>query len=278
MAEGIIRSAFSGPEDEFSESGKKPVVFDVIAPDGRTSLLPDPSLSLVLHVNPTSMRFSYAANIVRTQMHSGFVEEHWGPTPTTIAFEAATGGFVRLYSGLTAITGPTPSNDLLPPGVRARGAGGTRRDTIAYDKYLDLLALYKYNGAIYDSRGTIALQGSVRVLYDGGSWWGWFSDFSVEESAEKPYQFSLTANFTLSRETHQLRSAYLRPRTLPAAGPEVTSRPPSSLAPELPLTDAAFDRAEDSDLFGVDLASVIGPPSPAASPPVPPSPRRARHR
>ena len=222
-----IKSAFQSPLDEFDGSGKRPVVFDIIGPDRVTSLLP-PDLKMVLHVNPQSMGFTYAKTISRQQTMTGFVEYHWGSNPTEISFTMATGGFVRLYSGLSNVTGPTPSNGKLPVPMRAMSVGGTRRDTIAYDKYLDLLALFHNNGAIYDSRGTIAFQGQILCTYDGGSWWGWFTTFSVEETAEKPYQFTLNASFTVDRELHRTKSSYI-PR-------EVRSNPTSQPSPTQPAT------------------------------------------
>jgi len=209
-----FRSLVNSPRDEFDGRGVRPVVFDIIAPDRVTSLLPD-DIKLVLHINPTTMKFSYQKVIERAQTKGGFVEFHWGDQPAEIAFEAATGGFMRLYSGLSNVTGPGPSNSkILPSSAKSSSVGGTRRETIAYDKYLDFLALYKNNGAIYDTYGNIALQGQVRITFDGGSWWGYFNAFSVSEDAQKPYQFTLSAGFSVERERHQLRSV---PYTLPNA-------------------------------------------------------------
>lgn len=202
----IVRSAFNSPQDEFSGQGKKPVVFDILAPDRRTSLLGE-NLKMVLHVNPKSMQITYTKVIERQQTLGGFVESHWGEAPSEINFEMATGGFVRLFTGLSNVTGPTPSNeDILPSTSKAIGTGGTRRDTIAYDKYLDLLALFKNNGAIYDAYGQIALQGQLRVSFDGGAWDGWFETFAVDENADQPYQFNLTATYKVERERHALRT------------------------------------------------------------------------
>jgi hypothetical protein len=186
--------------------GKRPVVFDILGPDRRTSLLPD-FLKMVLHVNPSTMQISYAKVIERTQTLGGFVEAHWGEAPTDVQFQIATGGFLRLFAGLSNITGPTPSNmDIRPANMQAVGTGGTRRDTIAYDKYLDLLALYKNNGSVYDTYGQIAFQGQILITFDGGAWYGWFDTFSVEETAERPYQFALTAHFVVDREKYNLRT------------------------------------------------------------------------
>lgn len=201
----VLRSAFQSAQDEFLGLGKRPVVFDILGPDKVTSLLGD--LKLVLHVNPSSMQFSHQKVIERTQTLGGFVETHWGDSPAEVSLQLATGGFIRLYTGLSNITGPGPSNsDIRPTNMQATDVGGTRRDTIAYDKYLDLLAMFKNNGAIYDTYGNIALQGQILMLFDGGMWWGYFTTFSVEETAEQPYQFALTANFIVEREKHILRT------------------------------------------------------------------------
>ena len=206
-----IRSAFNSASDASNGLGKRPVVFDVLGPDRQTSLLPD-NLKLVLHVNPSTLQFSYQRVIERTQTQGGFVEFHWGTAPGEISIQAATGGFMRLYVGLSNTTGPTASNDQIrPTNMQARSIGGTRRDTIAYDKYLDLLALYKNNGSIYDANGNIAFQGQLVMSFDGSAWYGWFTSFSVEEAVEKPYQFSLSASFTIDREKHTLRSLMIPP-------------------------------------------------------------------
>ena len=49
--------------------------------------------------------------------------------------EASTGGFMRLYTGLSNVTSPATT-------------GGTRRETLAYDSYLDLLSLFHHNGSV----------------------------------------------------------------------------------------------------------------------------------
>jgi len=74
-----------------------------------------------------------------------------------------------------------------------------------------LLALYKNNGSIYDSNGNIAFQGQIVMAFDGSVWYGWFTNFSVEETAEKPYQFDLSANFIIDRERHTLKSMAIPP-------------------------------------------------------------------
>jgi len=189
----VFQSAFVSEDDEFSERGVRPVVFDILAPDLATSILPE-GLRMVLHVNPSSMAFSYSKQIERIQTKGGFVEQHWGEAARSISFNMATGGFKRLYSGLSNITGGGHDTE------------GTRRETIAYDKFLDLLALFHNNGSIYDASGQIALQGIIKILFDGGIYLGWFADFGVTEAADKPYQFTMTATFTVAHEVMRMRS------------------------------------------------------------------------
>jgi hypothetical protein len=194
----IIRSAFTSWQDETAGQGKRPVIFDILGPDWETSLLPD-ELKMVLHVNPASMSITYAKQVDRIQTRGGYVEQHWGDAAQEITLDSVTGGFVRLYAGMSNITNPgyLGSN---------HATQGTRRETIAYDKYLDMLALFHHNGSIYDSHGSIVLQGIIKITFDGGVWLGWFSNFSVSESAERPYLFALSAGFTVHRELMTFRS------------------------------------------------------------------------
>lgn len=182
----IFRSSFQSPEEDTSGKGIRPVVFDVLGPDWETSLLPD-DLRLVLHINPQSMSIKYQRVVTRIQTRGGFVEQHWGDGPQSIDFDMVSGGFMRLYSGLSSIT-------------NADKYGGGRRETIAYDKYLDILALFHNNGSVFDSRGNIVLQGIIKITFDGGVWLGWFTTFNVTEATDRPYMLAMTASFEVHKE------------------------------------------------------------------------------
>lgn len=191
----VFKSAFRSPDDAFDTNRSvRPVVFDILAPDLETSILPD-GVKLVMHVNPQSMALSYAKQISRIQTKGGYVEQHWGEGTRTIEFNMASGGFMRLYSGLSNVTGGPGSFD----------TGGTRRETIAYDKYLDMLALFHNNAAIYDTTGKIVFQGMIKITFDGGIYFGWFSNFNVTEDSSKPFMFSMTASFTVDHEIQLFR-------------------------------------------------------------------------
>lgn len=232
----VFRSAFNSFRDEFSGQGKRPVVFDIIAPDGETSLLPE-DFRLVLHVNPRTMKFSYEKNTVRIQTRGGFVEQHWGDAAESISFDQATGGFMRLYAGLSNKTGSSLGGNLQATGSALTAVQG-RRETIAYDKFLDMLALFHNNGSIYDVNGNIVIQGYIKITFDGGVYRGWFDgNFSVEESAEKPYMFELSSSFQIDREEMVFRSEILDTRTeLFAPGVQQPQfDPANATVPETPL-------------------------------------------
>jgi len=195
----IFKSAFVSADSEFDGTGVRPVVFDILGPDLATSILP-PDVRMVLHVNPSSMAMNYAKQTERIQTKGGFVEQHWGEAARSISFAMATGGFKRLYTGLSNITGG------------GLDVGGTRRETIAYDKYLDLLGMFHNNGSVYDTTGQIAFQGIIKISFDGGIYLGWFASFNVTESSDKPYQFDLTAEFTVAHEILRVRTN-LAPRS-----------------------------------------------------------------
>jgi hypothetical protein len=183
----VFKGSFpSGNQEEFPSSGRRPVIFDVLASDRETSLLPE-GYRLVLHTNPSSLEMSYTKKVERIQTRGGFVEQHWGDDTQSLSIAAMTGGFMRLYSGLSNITDPAQ-------------AGGSRRETLAYDSFLDMLALFHNNGSIYDAGGNVAVQGIIKVIFDGGVYLGWFDDFSVKESAEQPYQFELSCKMTIDTE------------------------------------------------------------------------------
>lgn len=195
----VFAGSLAGPEEESLRRGRRPVIFDVLAPDQETSLLDmtEQDLRLVLHVNPQTMQLTYAKQTERVQTRGGFVEFHWGDAAEEINFSAATGGFMRLYAGLSNITA-------------SGGAEQSRRETIAYDKYVDLLALFHNNGAIFDMFGNIVLQGYLKVTFDGASHIGWFDgQFTVSEEAATPYMFNLSARFIIDREIMRFRSANL---------------------------------------------------------------------
>lgn len=191
-----LRGAFESWRDKDLGLGKRPVIFDVLAPDRTTSLLPD-NLKFVLYVNPRTMQVNHTKLIDRARTRGGFVEFNWGDAPETVSFEGATGGFMRLYTGVVGNTSPQG-----------------RRQTLAYQKYLDLLALFHWNGAVFDQNGQIAAQGYLQMTFDEGVYTGWFQDsLTITESAQKPFMFDWSGTFVVETEVMNLRTVNFNQQT-----------------------------------------------------------------
>lgn len=176
--------------------GVVPMMFDILGPDRLTSFLPQ-NLKLVLHTNPHNLKITHKRNVQQIQTKGGYVIQHWGSDPSEVALEGVSGGFQRLYTGVTSITGGPFAQDL----------GGTRRDTLAYDRFLDLLALFHHNGALFGPDGLIVLQGSVRMTFNGQEFDGFFSNFSFTEDTSNPFMFKFSAGFIVEHERQTFRMA-----------------------------------------------------------------------
>jgi hypothetical protein len=197
----MIRSHIT-KDIENAKLGIRPFILDVVTPDGLTSMLPN-NLKMVLHANPDKIEYKYEKMRSISQTLNGYVEYYWGDNPTTLSLEVASGAFIRPFSGITSNTGPVNVNG---DSLNSLSIGGTRRDTITYDKYLDLLALFHNNGSIYDDIGQVVLQGKIKVTFDGGTWFGWFSTFNVTDATDSIYQFKISLSMQIEREFHGVRS------------------------------------------------------------------------
>lgn len=205
----MIKSPIANKDIASSNLGIRPFVFDIVAPDGITSLLPD-DVKMTLHTNPKNISFSYEKQHEISPTLSGWVEYYWGDGPQTLSLEAASGAFIRPYTGLSAVTGPVSYTETSGGRTTSESIGtsigGTRRDTITYDKYLDILALFHNNGSVYDKTGRVILQGKIKVIFDGGVWFGWFQSFNVTDDAQSPYNFNVSLSMQIEREQHGVRT------------------------------------------------------------------------
>lgn len=166
-------------------SGKTgvPMMFQITSPFSRYRvLLPH---ALMLHVNPNSLQEQHTKRLERIQTRGGWVEQHWGDDLTSISCSGSTGGFINVQTGLSSVL---------------------RKQTIAWNRYWDLLSLYRGNGSVYNPDGAIVLQGSVMLQYDRGSFLGWFESFSVEETEDQPFMFNLSWTFKVEEEWRALPS------------------------------------------------------------------------
>jgi len=153
-----------------------PMAFQITSPlDSTKALLPH---ALVMHVNPQSFAESYTKKIERIQTRGGFVEQHWGDEMTDLSADGVTGAFLNIYTGTASVT---------------------RQYTIAWDRYRDLYDLYRNNGSVFDPYGNIVLQGNVMLMYDRGTYIGYFRTFEVEETDDTPFMFKVSWSFKVQQ-------------------------------------------------------------------------------
>jgi hypothetical protein len=165
-----------------------PLAFQVTSPfNTRRVLLPH---ALVMHVNPSNYNEQHAKKIERIQTRGGFVEQHWGDDLTEVTAEGSTGAFMNIYTGLTSLL---------------------RQRTIAWDRYRDLLDLYRNNGSLHDPYGNIVLQGNIMMMYDRGTYIGYFRTFSVEETDDQPFAFRISWSFKVQEEIMKLPNLISNP-------------------------------------------------------------------
>jgi hypothetical protein len=169
------------PANNRATRGGIPMAFQVTSPyNRRRLLLPH---ALVLHVNPSSFAENSTQRVERIQTRGGYVEQHWGADLTEIQCSGSTGAFMNVRTGLSSVV---------------------RQQTIAWDRFQDLQDLYHNNGSLYDPSGTVVLQGALMLMYDRGTYIGVFTSFSVEETADAPFAFSLNWTFKVTETIQQV--------------------------------------------------------------------------
>ena len=129
---------------------------------------------MVLHVNPNSFEESFTKVITRQITRGGYLEQHWGEELDQIACNGSTGMFITTTSGLAALN---------------------RKASIAYRKYLELVAVYRNNGLVYDQRGNVIFNGSINLHFDSNIYNGYFENMVVNETAENPFTFDVSFTF-----------------------------------------------------------------------------------
>lgn len=152
------------------------VIFELVDLKGSTNTIPQSQPIfpyMVLHVNPESLEENYSKIINRQATRGGFLEQHWGEELTELTCSLSTGSFITMKSGLSVLN---------------------RKASIAYRKYLELVALYHNNGLVYDQRGNVIYDGSINMHFDSNIYNGYFENLTVSETADKAFTFNV--NFT----------------------------------------------------------------------------------
>jgi len=173
--------------------GGHPILFTVGAYGDSFSPLYD--VALALHINPNSFdeSMSKVKNVVMT--YGGFVEFVWPDELNSISGSGSTGAFISPQYGLTAAPSQSPTGNGILTG---------RRGTIAYERFLDFLELFRSNGVLFDSNGVPQLRSRIIMMYDRGTFTGHFTTFEVSEKEETPFVFDLTWEFKIEQTLYRI--------------------------------------------------------------------------
>lgn len=138
---------------------------------------------MVLHCPPDKVETKMTKVKASTSTYGGYVEWVWPDELDVISASGTTGGFLTKFGYLGNTAG-----DL------------NRTQSVAYQKFLDFLDLYRNNGMLYTSDGRPVLRSNIIMSYDRGSFLGHFTTFNVDENADKPFLFNLDWEFKVERQ------------------------------------------------------------------------------
>lgn len=141
---------------------------------------------LLMLINPESFERSYEhSSDTGTKGRAGQIVQVWLEKPMTISCKGVSAGQYTLSSD---------------------GSGGlsqiNRIQSVSYENLLSLVLTYKNNGTLFDgysqsSLGVPVLAMSLFIYYDNHIYIGSFSDFVVDDEAEKPYNMSYNWKFNV---------------------------------------------------------------------------------
>lgn len=215
----------------YSQKRGRPFLFQINSPDGQPLF----DHLLALHTNPVSLTESMTKNKNIVMTYGGFVEFVWPDELDSISASHSTGAFLG-PEGL--ING---SDGLSVPSRKSPDA----KKTIAWERFQDLLDLFRNNGIIYDGAGKPILRGQVLMIYDRGIFQGYFSTFSVTESDDAPFSMNLDWEFKVEKVIYKFPSNII-PDVVKQGNQSVLKKASAIIAEE----NASF-RASDAE---TDLA------------------------
>ena len=84
--------------------------------------------------------------------------------------------------------------------------GDARRDTVAYRQLLDVIEIFRNNGAEYAGDGSPVRWGGINMIFDNGSYDGWFQTLEITETAVMPFRMEYFFTFMVKRTLYVLAS------------------------------------------------------------------------
>ena len=191
---GLPFPPYASPGDPPVWNGGRPFLFTIAEVGGTAPLF---NVALALYVNPSSVDESMSKIKNTSSTYGGFVEYHWPDDLDSISCSGSTGGFLSPEFGYTAAASRNPG--------AINGELSGRRGTLAYERYMDFLELFRSNGMIFDGDGVPRIRGRVIMIYDRGAFTGHFVSFDVNEDDSKPFTFELSWEFKVESTVYKLR-------------------------------------------------------------------------
>lgn len=133
---------------------------------------------LYMQYNPQNWTHNFKKIVTRTQTLGAYIEEYWGDELDSISASSTTGGFITELHGYNTFF---------------------RTESKPYQKFQDLLDIYKNNGNVYNTRGAVVKKGAVLMYYDEGSYVGFFENFNYSEDALNPFRFTFDFTFKITK-------------------------------------------------------------------------------
>ena len=155
-----------------------PMIFDIVNVKKSPWVPPLPML-----INPSTLERNSAKIVTTQKTRNAWVEYHWGDELDTLSATGSTGSFVLPFAGL-ASGSKTPISRTL---------------TLSYLNFMNILDIYRSNGAVYDDYGAVVRQGNIRLFYDLTQYLGYFTEFSYSDSDQRPYRFNISFTFKVQR-------------------------------------------------------------------------------
>lgn len=142
-------------------------------------------LEFTMLINPNSMNHGKTTTANNAYTRQGFVNQLWGPNQDLITGTGVSAAFMTTEAGLTTLG---------------------RRQSFAYANVLALIYAYRVNGyKLLDPMDlkqnltrVISVVHGVELIYDGQVFLGHFNNFTLDESAEKPFAFDYNFEFVCS--------------------------------------------------------------------------------
>ena len=148
--------------------------------------------ALIMLINPSSFDRGYEnATDSSPKTRHGHVVHTWLERPMKISCAGVTAGqYVFDVEGAGGLTGQN------------------RIHSLSYGNLLSLVNIYKNNGIVFsgpevgDEIGIPIVPFTIFIYYDNHVYLGSFDDFSVSDSADKPFQMSYSFSFTVRYDQH----------------------------------------------------------------------------